>query len=312
MWWFRRGSENLVDRSSSKSIIFACACAALAAAEPALPPLLPGAPPPCTIAREPALDVAGFRARYKGHTPVVISVGGANANANANASSSSSSYAAHYAALRARLARAALLASHGDFEVTLASSNSFSHAKREATLREYVEQHVDAAVDAARPADAVWYMFGDTPRSPAWDALTAGYAQPLDAAGDSGLVVLGVGGRGSGVAFHTHGAAFGETLIGAKQWFLAPPGRRPRFAGDVTTLQWELERRRAATAAATVKSNGDASDADASDADASASVVECVVGEGEAIYVPPQWFHATLNHGPYNVFISTFTLEKTR
>lgn len=35
----------------------------------------------------------------------------------------------------------------------------------------------------------------------------------------------------------------------------------------------------------------------------------CTVGEGEAIYIPPQWHHATLNLDAYNVFVSTFTQE---
>jgi hypothetical protein len=274
----------------------------------ALPPLLPGAPPPCTIAREPTLTVAAFRARFKGREPVVFgvaaadSIAGAGDGASASTSageSSASSFpsspsSSPYAQLRARLAREALLATHGGAAVTLASSNSFSHAKRAATLREYVEQHVDVEVDVARAADETWYLFGDTERSAHWDALTSGYAPPLDAVGDEGLVVLGVGGRGSGVAFHTHGAAFGETVIGAKQWFLAPPARRPQFEGDVSQLRWALDRRRHA---------GDARNE---------SVLECIVGEGEAIYIPSQWWHATLNHEAYNVFISTFTLEKGR
>ena len=35
----------------------------------------------------------------------------------------------------------------------------------------------------------------------------------------------------------------------------------------------------------------------------------CTVGDGEAIYIPPQWHHATLNLDTYNVFVSTFTQE---
>ena len=279
-------------------LVLLLACAS--AHEP--PPLLPGpAPPPCTIAREPALTVAAFRARFKGRAPVVFS-----AAASASSAAAASDAAAQ---LRARLSRAALLASHGGAAVTLASSNSFSHAKRAATLREYVERHVDAGVDAARSAEETWYLFGDTERSAHWDSLTRGYAPPLDAAGDEGLVVLGVGGRGSGVAFHTHGAAFGETILGAKQWFLSPPDRKPRFNGTVTQLRWALDRAAAASAAAAAVTPAGAAEDDVEAGD-NGAVIECVVGEGEAIYVPPRWHHATLNHAAYNVFISTFTLEK--
>jgi hypothetical protein len=261
-------------------ILLAVAAGAPAPSSPP-PPLLPGAAPPCTIAREPSLSVAAFRARFKGRAPVVFSTAASPPLPQ----------------LRARLSRGALLATHGGAAVTLASSNSFSHAKRAATLREYVEEHVDAGVDAQRSAEETFYLFGDTERSPHWDSLTRGYAPPLDSASDEGLVVFGVGGRGSGVAFHTHGAAFGETILGAKQWFLSPPQRKPRFNGSVTQLRWALDR--------AAGGPGLAHDNDDDDA-----VLECVVGEGEAVYVPPGWFHATLNHANYTVFISTFTLEK--
>ena len=156
------------------------------------------------------------------------------------------------------------------------------------------ERHVPPERQPANP------LFGDTERSPHWDALTRGYAPPLDATGDEGLVVLGVGGRGSGVAFHTHGAAFGETILGAKQWYVAAPDRKPRVNGTVPQLRWALGR------SAVVAANGAAALA----GDDNSAVLECEVCEGEAIYVPPRWYHATLNWAPYNVFVSTFTLEK--
>ena len=112
--------------------------------------------------------------------------------------------------------------------------------------------------------------------------------------------MLGIGGRGSGVAFHTHGAAFGETILGAKQWYLSSPEMKPKFNGTVTQLRWALDR------AAAIAASGEAAAA----GDENGAVLECEVGEGEAIYVPPRWYHATLNWAPYNAFISTFTLEK--
>ena len=250
----------------------------LPAGAAAAPPLLPPRAP-CSVAREPALTAAAFAARYKGRAPVVF----ARAE-NASAAA---------AALRARVSREALLASHGDVRVVLASSNSHSHVKREASLREYVAGVADVPVDAARAADETWYLFGDTERSERWDALTAGYEPPLDAADDEGLVVFGVGGSGSGVAFHTHGAAFGEALVGRKTWFLSPPEQRPAFDGNVAQLRWALDFR------------------EGSGGGANRFVQECDLGPGEVIYVPPQWWHATLNTEPYNAFVSVFTREKT-
>jgi hypothetical protein len=173
-----------------------------------------------------------------------------------------------------------------------------------------------------------------------------------------------------GVAFHTHGAAFAETLLGTKRWFLSPPNHRPRFEGDVSQLRWTLEWdamrlfRAEETSHRTESSDSNASSvADStssslvdlsisqsghermSSSSASASqipssspisalyppsfhlprflpsdpiayqainaqVTECTLGPGEVIYIPPNWWHATLNLDEYNAFVSVFTREK--
>lgn len=75
-------------------------------------------------------------------------------------------------------------------------------------------------------------------------------------------------------------------------WFdryLYPPGDRPPFDGDASQLSWvtdiypEIANERPA--------------------------FECTVPAGMVIYIPPHWFHATLNFHAYNAFISTFTRE---
>jgi ribosomal protein L16 Arg81 hydroxylase len=101
------------------------------------------------------------------------------------------------------------------------------------------------------------------------------------------LPTFGIGGLNSGVSFHTHGAAFGETIIGKKKWFLSPPTRRPIFNSSISQLDWSL-----------------------SMADKNQDVISCIVGEGEVIYIPPNWWHATLNLANWNSFVSTFTREK--
>ena len=40
-----------------------------------------------------------------------------------------------------------------------------------------------------------------------------------------------------------------------------------------------------------------------------AGVTACTVRPGEAIYIPFNWWHATLNLDAYNVFTSAFVLE---
>ena len=72
--------------------------------------------------------------------------------------------------------------------------------------------------------------------------------------------------------------------------FLTPPGLRPPFNGDESQLQWAHRVRPSLRGL-------------------SGAPLECTVHENEVIYVPPDWWHATLNLRDYNAFISSFTLE---
>ena len=234
----------------------------------------------CSIERKMSgLSVEDFRSSSKGSLPVIFSRGNASAFA-------------------AAVARERLLETHGRREVVLAASNSYSSLKKhDLDLRAYVETYVDVATRLEDLTDTSaldsWYLFGDSPRETFGDLISL-YDLPLDSAKDEGLPVLGIGGAGSGVQFHTHGAAFAESVVGAKRWFVSPPTRKPAFSSDEPTLRW---------AAAFDAAGGAARSANNS------AVLECVVGAGEVIYVPPNWWHATLNLGVYNVFVSTFTRE---
>ena len=273
----------------------------------------------CTIPRyvgDLPLDV--FLRTFKSRAPVVFGCRGGCAALNASTYATTSAAATcaldtdtgdlwsrlrppvgtPSAALTAHLERDALLHTHGDALAILASSDSYSSEKRETTFADYVAEHVDRAVHPHTLAADSWYLFGDSQGMPHWDQLAAQYApQPLDAASDNGLAVVGIGGRSSGVAFHTHGAAFAETLIGAKRWFLAAPEHKPMFDTKHVqanwTLAWEARRHDAAARAP----HDDA-------------ILECTLGAGEVIYIPSRWWHATLNLGTWNAFVSTFTQER--
>ena len=180
-------------------------------------------------------------------------------------------------------------------------------------------------------------QFGDT-SGEEWAALVSHYTLPLDADGDDGLAVLGIGGAFSGVSFHTHGAAFSESIVGRKRWFLTPPDAPPQFSGTQSQLSWLVSQfPRAACSAldAPVPMQLQPLPDGASIADAIESLTAsvnaappaavgtsqgrertslmqmCTVEQGEVIYIPPQWHHATLNVGTFNVFVSAFTLEST-
>lgn len=308
------------------------------------------APPRCSIPSYPnELSVSTFQRLFKGRYPVIftrpLSV---------------------TAAVRSASSLPALYGSMGEQEVLLASSNSFSHDKKRVKLGHYLTgaeymgcslvQSVDAADSApstattatttawscprgsgpSKPATETWYMFGDH-IADEWEHLTALYTLPADTAHDEGLPVFGVAGLYSGVAFHTHGAAWAEVLEGGKRWWLAPPALKPSFQGEQHQKDWAtsvLPGYQAALGAleGEVASRGYDRLRDENEAHTNGTaplneaerqlqawlsstlstspLLSCELGPGQVLYIPPQWWHATLNTGEYNTFISTFTREK--
>jgi hypothetical protein len=189
--------------------------------------------------------------------------------------------------LREEMRREALLgADWREVPVLLSSANSYSQGRRESSLGEYIEGLRTQELDT--PANASWYLFGDT-RGGRWDELEQLYALPGDSARDDPMLSIGIGGKYSGVSFHTHGPAWGETVIGRKVWFFAPPDERPSFHPNESMLAWTERFLRAET---------------------TSSVRVCTVPERSVIYVPSRWWHSTLNLDDYNAFVSTFTREE--
>ncbi|KAA0152963.1 hypothetical protein FNF27_00061 [Cafeteria roenbergensis] len=245
---------------------------------------------PCNIEQVDLLSVAMFRELFKGRKPVVFRAGDG--------------------AFRNETTRQALLAEYGSIDVTLSSSNSFSAGRMDTTLGDYIESFMMEQGPDSR-ANESWYLFGDT-RGPEWLRLQSQYQPPLDGPLDDPAVSLGLGGLGSGVSFHTHGPAFAETVHGSKRWFLSPPARRPDFHPNESSVAWVHNRWLPAfirqcpmasaspAACATLDESGWRSPVD---------MLECTVPAGSAIYIPDGWWHATLNMGDWNVFVSTFTHE---
>ena len=234
----------------------------------------------CSIPRAPPhLSVPQFQAQFKGLRPFIQTRPPGERSGQLYAMSA-------LPAMRARF---------GDERVVLASSNSFSALKRETTLAEHLETSL-LPQDLQAAANATWYLFGDTPPAPFAPLLAAYAPLPMDAAGDDPLVAWGIGGRGSGVSFHTHGAAMAETVRGIKRWYLSPPHLRPPFNPDQSQLTWALTREAHPPPASQAEQEAD-------------GILECTALEGDFVYVPPMWWHATLNLGEYNFFVSTFTQE---
>jgi hypothetical protein len=230
---------------------------------------------PCTVERVDASQFASLEAfhdahRARGGAPVVVTGLGPRNDA-----------------FRAMNARDALLRRWGDETIVLSTANTHSYRKVAKTLREYLDDHLHVQ-DLAVPGDETLYWFGDNDHE-RWAEHFDHYAPPplIPRSADVALS-FGVGGPLSGVPLHVHGPGFSETLIGRKRWWLAPPLPKPLFDPNATALEWALSRRK-----------GESSVFDG------VAFAECTVSEGEAIYFPDGWWHATLNLDE-TVFISSF------
>ena len=96
---------------------------------------------------------------------------------------------------------------------------------------------------------------------------------------------LGLGRRGSGLAFHFHEDGFNELFHGRKRWFFYSPYSKPHFNPRKTQADWLQN------VYPTLKPDQ--------------MPDECVVSAGQAIYFPAGWHHAVLNL-EQNVFTSAF------
>ena len=190
-------------------------------------------------------------------------------------------------------AKEALLPRWGDETIVLSTANTHSYRKVAKTLREYFDDHLRVQ-DLAVPGDETLYWFGDNDHE-RWAEHFAAYSPPpLIPRSADVAYSFGVGGPLSGVPLHVHGPGFSETLIGRKRWWLAPPRPKPPFDPNATALEWALSSRSGGGGAPT-KGNGDGG----------VDFAACTVAEGEAIYFPDGWWHATLNLDE-TVFISSF------
>jgi hypothetical protein len=226
---------------------------------------------PCTIERRnfSSLTISSFMGEYAGVKPVILV-------------RDPSEYDYQHAFTQT-VSKNALLASHGDMQVTLASSNTFSHDNIYETLTTYLTEYLDP-VSLENEAGDTWYLFGDNQ----WPELLRTYITPEFGEAYDPVLAFGIGGHHSGVPFHIHGPGFAEVVVGAKTWFLFDVEKEPIFSSLNTTLQWYEN----------IKPTINAQEA---------GLYECTIGPGDVLYFPAAWYHSTLNIGDYSVFVSTFT-----
>jgi hypothetical protein len=179
-----------------------------------------------------------------------------------------------------------------DFGVTLSSSNSFSEHRRTIPLQQYISETVQQQETLpTQLSNETWYLFGET-YSPEWKQFLQDYdVPPCRACTRPDLVALafGIGNRGSGVQWHVHGPGFSEAVVGRKHWVLYKD--RPDFHPDQTSRNWM--------------------EYSYTQMEVGERPLECTLGEGDLVYFPNMWWHATINLDPYTAFVSTFTQEHT-
>jgi len=160
-----------------------------------------------------------------------------------------------------------------DFPVTLSSSNSLSENRRTISLEQHLQEILSAQETTPdQLSNESWYLFGET-YSEEWQKLLQHYElPPCYTCNPEWPVALafGIGNRGSGVQWHTHGPGFSEAIHGRKHWVLYPPGSTPKYYHkDQSSRQW-ME-----TAYWKVKPRP----------------LECTLQSGDLIYFPDRWWH---------------------
>ena len=222
------------------------------------------------------------------------------------------------------------------FEVTLTGSDSLSSHRRTVPLAQYLEETISTGeTPPDQLSNETWYLFGETFTSE-WVQFLQNYELPschscTKVHRDKGLIALsfGIGNIGSGVQWHIHGPGFSETIHGRKHWVLYPPQFPPEYNLDYASRHWmenvyplledwsaaEVDREAKhhddylykwkAGTVTNIKSTKHKEEMGPS----KKKPWECTIHEGEMIYFPDRWHHATINLEKYTVFVSSFTTE---
>ena len=192
-------------------------------------------------------------------------------------------------ALRKSSTKDSLLQQYGHLKLLMRAPNRYTRDYM--ALADYISQVVDGSPNQTK------YWFGDT-FGPDWRKLYSLHKPPervLDLLIESeqvtkSIAMFGVAGPGSGAPFHAHGAALAEVVHGSKKWFLYPPrAELPGVFNGQSVASWVTHVLPTLAKEQTPQ--------------------HCELRQGDILYVPNGWYHATLNTAAYNVFISSFTDE---
>jgi hypothetical protein len=231
-----------------------------------------------------------------------------------------------------------------DFQVTLSGSDSLSTHRRTIPLQQYLSEITTANNGSGltlptQLANETWYFFGET-HSSIWSTfLHDNYALPPCQSctpqqfqkQQNIALAFGIGNIGSGVQWHIHGPGFSETIHGKKHWVLYPPECEPNYdlnfasrhwmeysystLEDWTTNEIQYEKRNHEEFWQRWITMPEQQQQQQQTPPPQVEVGcysrrkpwECTVHEGEVIYFPNLWHHATINLEKYTVFVSSFT-----
>ena len=213
--------------------------------------------------------------------------------------------------------------------VTLSSSSNAASRRRTMLLAEYLDEirehkrRIGAVglggktpdnLTAVSELDSSWYFFrGDGLE---WKHLLSQYPlPPCEACTDRKRIALafGIGTRGSGVQWHSHGAGFSHVIHGRKHWMLYPPDMKPKIDPTQSTIDW-MDTHYSDLAKVNAIERADRSRFRSSEgnghrvrrAKEDALPWECTLEHGDIIYFPDKYYHATINLDFYTVFVTTF------
>eukprot|EP00924_Labyrinthula_sp_SR-Ha-C_P001067 maker-scaffold_7-snap-gene-12.44-mRNA-1 protein AED:0.01 eAED:0.01 QI:12/1/1/1/1/1/2/513/292 len=157
------------------------------------------------------------------------------------------------------------------------------------TLSEYIDQL--GSKNTKKLGNETKYLFGSH-FGAEWDGFLSYYKAPTHNFKEmqwQETLSFGVADKYSGVPFHFHGPTFLELVHGSKMFYLFPPSTALKdFDPDKTTLDWL----KLSLPKYTPNYLED--------------FIQCKIEQGDIMYFPADWLHATLNLDDYTVFIATF------
>lgn len=218
----------------------------------------------CSIELRPNLTLSEFRREQRFPRPVVFRRRGARDERGVEEF--------------ARATRRAALDTAGH-DMYLIARVANEYESREMPLSDFLTSVVDPGAAPNTTAGALYFL-GDVIPSRKWEALLELYTPPELVVRVGGGEVrrrpsFGLAGLASGAPWHKHGPGFAEVVHGRKRWYFYPPTQKPPgVVRGQPVGEWlesvlpnlPLEQR----------------------------PVACTAEPGDVVFVPDQWFHATV------------------